>query len=243
MQVRVLLFGILQEIAGLRQESLELPANAKVADVLEHYRARSPRFEPYLASLATSINQSFASRDAVLKEGDEVGLLPPVSGGTTSTSVTSSATPVPVRARLTREVIDPQAILNSIKQPSDGAVTVFDGIVRDNSRGRRTLFLDYDAYETMALLEMEKLIEEALRRFPIREARIVHRLGHLEIGESSVLIAVASAHRTAAFEACRWIIDTLKRTVPIWKKEHFEDGAVWADGEPFPPAITGGAGK
>ena len=140
MQVRVLLFGILQEIAGLRQESLELPANAKVADVLEHYRARSPRLESYLPSLATSINQSFASRDAALKEGDEVGLLPPVSGGTASTNVTSSATPVPVRARLTREVIDPQSILNSIKQSSDGAVTVFDGIVRDNGRAAAPCF-------------------------------------------------------------------------------------------------------
>jgi molybdopterin synthase catalytic subunit/molybdopterin converting factor small subunit len=243
MQVRVLLFGILQDIAGLRQESLELPVNAKVADVLEHYRAQSPRFEPYLASLATSLNQSFASRDTALNDGDEVGLLPPVSGGNRSTSVSPSETPVQPRARLTREVIDPQPILSSIKQPSDGAVTVFDGIVRDNSRGRRTLFLDYEAYEAMALLEMEKLIEEALRRFPIREARIVHRLGRLEIGESSVLIAVASAHRAAAFDACRWIIDTLKRTVPIWKKEHFEDGAVWADGEPFPPAIAGGTGE
>ena len=99
--------------------------------------------------------------------------------------------------------------------------------------------MDYEAYEEMALRQMEELIAEALQKFAVRDARIVHRLGRIEIGESSVFIAVASAHRAAAFDACRWLIDTLKRTVPIWKKEYFEDGAVWADGEPFPAEITG----
>ena len=116
-------------------------------------------------------------------------------------------------------------------------MAVFDGIVRDNSRGRRTLYLDYTAYEPMALRQMEQLAQQALGRFAIRDVRIVHRLGRLQIGESSVYIAVASAHRAAAFDACRWLIDTLKTTVPIWKKEYFQDGAVWADGEPFPPEI------
>jgi len=111
-------------------------------------------------------------------------------------------------------------------------------VVRNQTRGRRTLYLDYEAYEEMALKEMESLAAQALERFQIRDAVLVHRLGRLEIGETSVLIAVASAHRAAAFDACRWLIDTLKRTVPIWKKEHFEDGAVWADGEPFPPEIS-----
>jgi molybdopterin synthase catalytic subunit len=116
-------------------------------------------------------------------------------------------------------------------------VLVFEGIVRDNSRGRATLYLDYEAYEPMALKQMEALIAEALEKFAIREAVIVHRLGRLQIGEASVAIIVVSAHRAAAFEACRWLIDRLKRVVPIWKKEYFEDGAVWADGEPFPDAI------
>ena len=114
---------------------------------------------------------------------------------------------------------------------------VFEGVVRDNTRGRRTLYLDYEAYEEMALKQMDALVEQALQQFPIRDVAMVHRLGRLEIGESSVLIVVASAHRAAAFDACRWLIDTLKRTVPIWKKEYFEDGAVWADGERFPDGI------
>jgi molybdopterin synthase catalytic subunit len=110
-------------------------------------------------------------------------------------------------------------------------------VVRNNTRGRRTLYLDYESYEGMALKQMESLAEQAKSRFQIREVALVHRLGRLEIGETSVLIVVASGHRGAAFEACRWLIDTLKRTVPIWKKEHFEDGAVWADGEPFPAEV------
>ena len=115
---------------------------------------------------------------------------------------------------------------------------VFDGIVRNNSRGRRTLHLFYEAYAEMALAQMKQLAAQALADFPIRDLAIVHRLGRLDIGETSVVIAVASAHRAAAFDACRWLIDTLKQTVPIWKKEFFEDGAVWAQGEPFPPELT-----
>ena len=120
---------------------------------------------------------------------------------------------------------------------------VFEGIVRDNSRGRRTLYLDYEAYEEMALKQMEELAGRALSRFKIRDVAIIHRIGRLEIGETSVLIVVASAHRAAAFDASRWLIDTLKRTVPIWKKEYFEDGAVWADGEPFPPEVSRAEGS
>ena len=130
------------------------------------------------------------------------------------------------------------AIVAGVKAGSDGAVCVFDGIVRDNTRGRRTLYLDYEAYREMALEQMRGLAEEARTRFGVREVAMVHRLGRLGVGETSVLIAVASAHRGAAFEACRWLIDTLKKTVPIWKKETFADGAVWAAGEPFPEEIA-----
>ena len=124
--------------------------------------------------------------------------------------------------------------MNDIKQPEDGAAVIFEGIVRNHTRGRRTLYLDYEAYEAMALKQMESLVEEAKSRFAVRDTTIIHRLGRLNIGETSVLIVVAAAHRGAAFEACRWLIDTLKKTVPIWKKEYFEDGAVWAQGE-LPP--------
>jgi len=138
--------------------------------------------------------------------------------------------------------IDSASLLTSIKRPEDGATVVFEGIVRDNTRGRRTLYLDYEAYEEMALKQMEVLAARALADFKIRDVAIVHRLGRLEIGETSVLIVVASAHRAPAFDACRWLIDSLKRSVPIWKKEYFEDGAVWADGEPFPQDIPSAQG-
>lgn len=130
--------------------------------------------------------------------------------------------------------------MEGIKAGADGAVCAFDGIVRDNTRGRRTLHLDYEAYEEMALEQMRGLAAEAVSRFGIRDVVLVHRLGRLAVGETSVFIVVASAHRGVAFDACRWMIDTLKKTVPIWKKEQFEDGAVWADGEPFPEAIVPG---
>ena len=135
---------------------------------------------------------------------------------------------------IVREPIDIRQIKEELEHPEDGAAILFEGVVRNNTRGRRTLYLDYEAYEGMALNEMEKLAQVALERFKVRDVCLVHRLGRLEIGETSVVIGVGSAHRAAAFDACRWLIDTLKKTVPIWKKEHFEDGAVWADGEPFP---------
>jgi len=146
-------------------------------------------------------------------------------------------------AAIVREQIDTQAVLEGIKRPEDGATAVFEGIVRNHTRSRQTLYLDYEAYEEMAIKQLELLAQEAQQKFAVREIALVHRLGRLEIGETSVLIAVASAHRGPAFEACRWLIDTLKKTVPIWKKEYFIDGAVWADGEPFPPEIPGAEGS
>jgi molybdopterin synthase catalytic subunit len=133
--------------------------------------------------------------------------------------------------------IDTAAVMAEVKAGADGAVCCFDGIVRNNTRGRQTLYLVYDAYREMALEQMRALADEAVAKFGVRDVALLHRLGRLEIGETSVLIAVASAHRGAAFEACRWLIDTLKKTVPIWKKEYFVDGAVWADGEGFPEEL------
>src|SRR5882757_4757885 len=142
-----------------------------------------------------------------------------------------------MRVEITDAVIPAAEIVAGIKAGSDGAVCVFDGIVRDNSRGRKTLHLDYEAYREMALEQMRGLAGEAVTKFGVRDVAVVHRLGRLLVGETSVLVVVASAHRGAAFDACRWLIDTLKKTVPIWKKEQFVDGAVWADGEPFPSDI------
>ncbi len=132
----------------------------------------------------------------------------------------------------------PDKIVAEAKRGEDGAVAVFDGIVRNHSRGRQTLYLDYEAYEEMALKQMNGLGHEARKKFGVRQVTLVHRLGRLAIGDTSVLIVVASAHRAQAFDACRWLIDTLKKTVPIWKRETFVDGAVWADGEPFPAGIA-----
>jgi len=142
-----------------------------------------------------------------------------------------------MRVEITDAVIPAAEIVAGIKAGSDGAVCVFDGIVRDNSRGRKTLHLDYEAYREMALEQMRALSAEAVAKFGVRDVTLVHRLGRLLVGETSVLVVVASAHRGAAFDACRWLIDTLKKTVPIWKKEQFVDGAIWADGEPFPSDI------
>lgn len=145
-----------------------------------------------------------------------------------------------MKVEIVDDVISSEAVLAEIKAGSDGAVCVFDGIVRDNTRGRRTLHLDYEAYREMALDQMHALASDALAKFAVRDVAILHRLGRLLVGETSVLIVVASAHRGAAFDACRWIIDTLKKTVPIWKKEQFVDGALWADGEPFPEDLVAG---
>jgi len=233
MRVRVLFFGMLKDLAGRGSDLLVLPEHATLGDVFIHYEEITPRLGELAASIAISINQEFASPDSKLKEGDEIAFLPPVSGG--STNHESDMGRGAHSSSIVREKIDTESVLSKLKQPADGAAVVFEGVVRDNTRGRRTLYLDYEAYEEMALKQMDALAEQALQQFPIRDIAIVHRLGRLEIGGTSVLIAVASAHRVAAFDACRWLIDTLKRTVPIWKKEYFEDGAVWADGE-LPPA-------
>lgn len=231
MRVQVLFFGMLREIAGKPADELELPEGASVRDVIRYYGSQIPRLEQCLASLAFAVNQHYAGPETKLNDHDEVALLPPVSGGA------MAAEQCEKHSRITREPIDTQQTLNRLKRGNDGAALVFEGVVRNQTRGRRTLYLDYEAYEPMALEEMDALAEQALINFQIRDVAIVHRLGRLQIGETSVLIAVASAHRAAAFEACRWLIDTLKRKVPIWKKEYFEDGAVWADGEPFPDEI------
>ncbi len=232
MQVRVLPFGILKDWLGA--STLELPEGATVAALLDQLASgRAPVPPSTWSSIAVSVNHEYAQPAHVLSDGDEVGLLPPVSGG-------SGAEPEPDfgRIAIVRDAIDTEKLVTAAKRGSDGAVIIFDGIVRDNTRGRQTLHLDYEAYEEMALKQMQELAAEARKRFGVRHVSLVHRLGRLLVGETSVLIVVASAHRAQAYEASRWLIDTLKKTVPIWKKETFVDGAVWADGEPFPEDIA-----
>jgi molybdopterin synthase catalytic subunit/molybdopterin converting factor small subunit len=232
MRVRVLFFGLLTDVVSRREEEVDLKEGARISDLIGHYTAAFPQLRPLLPSVAVSVNREYAPASTVLRDQDEVALLPPVSGG--SGSVRAEA----ARVEIVRHKIDVQPIADALKHASDGACAVFEGIVRNHTRGRRTLYLDYEAYEEMALKQMGELREQALQKFAVRDMALVHRLGRLQIGETSVLIVVASAHRAAAFEACRWLIDTLKKTVPIWKKEYFEDGAVWADGDPFPPEIS-----
>jgi len=137
--------------------------------------------------------------------------------------------------QLVREPINVAALARQVRAPKDGATVTFDGFVRNQSHDRPTLYLDYEAYESMAVAKMQEIGAQIHEKYRIHCVAMVHRLGRLEIGETSVFIAISAPHRAAAFEACRFAIDTLKRTVPIWKKEYFEDGAVWADGE-LPPA-------
>jgi len=239
MRVRVLPFGVSRDWLGAAESTVELPEGACVADLLELVTAHVAGRGDLLRGIAVSVNAEYATAGHVLQEGDEVGLLPPVSGGTTRPAkISDECMGEPTVIALTRERIDAEKLVAAAKKGEDGAVVVFDGIVRDNTRGRRTLHLDYEAYEEMALKQMKGLAEQTLEKFGVRQVVVVHRLGRLEVGETSVLIVVASAHRGAAFEACRWVIDTLKKTVPIWKKETFVDGAVWADGEPFPAGLA-----
>ena len=231
MNVRVLFFGLLKDTFQQDARSVEMPAGSTVGDLLGACLQTVPHSAIW-SSLAVAVNQEYAGHAHLLHEGDEIALLPPVSGGLANAAGKPGLILPP--ATLTREVIDRDAVIASLRAGEDGALVVFDGVVRNNTRGRRTLYLDYTSYETMALLEMNRLVEEARQKFAVREIAVRHRLGRLEIGETSVLIIVASAHRGAAFDACRWMIDSLKKTVPIWKKEVFVDGAVWSDGEPFP---------
>jgi molybdopterin synthase catalytic subunit len=235
MRVQLLPFGIFKDF--LEAGPFEVPGEATVGDLLDMLRVEmreNSRVSDLLPRIAVSVNAEYSEASQTLHEGDQVGLLPPVSGGNIDAAER-------VVTYLTRERIDAQALVEQMKQGSDGAVTVFDGIVRDNTRGRRTLYLDYEAYEEMAEKQIVELAVQAQEKFGVRGVTLVHRLGRLEIGETSVLIVVASAHRAAAFDACRWLIDTLKKTVPIWKKETFADGAVWADGEPFPTELIAGS--
>ncbi|HWZ54140.1 MAG TPA: molybdenum cofactor biosynthesis protein MoaE, partial [Candidatus Acidoferrales bacterium] len=227
MRVRVLFFGQLKEIVGVAQEEAELSDGARVEDLFERYGRRFPKLAEFRPSIAASINQEYALWTASLSTGDEVAFLPPVSGGQQAPAVEDIF-------QLVRQPIRPLELAESLKASEDGALVIFDGFVRNNFRGKKTLYLEYEAYESMAYAKMREIGAQIREKFSIHRLAIVHRLGRLEIGETSVWIAVSSPHRAAAFDACRYAIDSLKRSVPIWKKEYFAGGAVWAEGEPHP---------
>ncbi len=221
MRVRVLFFGALKEIAGRAEEDLEIATGATLEDVFRIYAERHETLQERRSSTLFARNREFARGDAVLADGDEVAFLPPVSGGSDDGHL----------FRITRERIDARRLAEALQRPEDGAVVVFEGVVRNNSQGRATTYLEYECYEEMARARMEQIGREIAGQFAIGRIGMIHRLGRLEIGEASVAVIATAPHRKPAFDAAFEGINRLKREVPIWKKEHFADGAVWVDGE------------
>ena len=220
MKIKVLFFGLTRDLTGFNQEQVYLPDDGNLDSLWRQYENRFPRLRELRSSLLAVVNEEVVERSCPLRDGDEVAFMPPVSGGISEDFY-----------RITREVIQTEELGRQLKASEDGAVVTFEGIVRNHSRGRRTLYLEYDAYEPMAIRKMEEIGQEIKRTYAIDHVGMIHRLGRLEIGETSVAIIVTSAHRRAAFEACQYAIGRLKQIVPIWKKEYFEDGAVWAESE------------
>ena len=236
--VRVLFFGAAREITGRDEVSFNLSAPATSLSALEEILTSYPQLRPFGASLLLAVNQDYARGEVPVHSGDELAIFPPVSGGA---GEAGAETKKPAESEkdffeLTTDAIDVGLVSRRIVPPECGATVTLDGYVREWTRGRRTLYLVYEAYQPMALSEMTRLGQEVHLKFEIAHIGIVHRIGRLEIGETSVAIAVSAPHRRAAFEACEWAIRELKRTVPIWKKEFYEDGEVWVEGEGAPEA-------
>jgi MoaE-MoaD fusion protein len=237
-RVRVLFFGAAREAAA-DELTLALPAGTTARAAFERLLAEYPALGRFGSSLLVAVNQEYArDLEVRLGDGDELALFPPVSGGGETRAGEEEG-----RAQdffeLTTEAVDVGAVARRVVPRRCGATVTLDGYAREWTRGRRTLHLVYEAYAPMALAEMRRLGDEAHRRFPIEHIGIVHRTGRTEIGETSVVISVSAPHRRAAFEACEWAIRELKRTVPIWKKEFFEDGEVWVEGEFAPEQPRG----
>jgi molybdopterin synthase catalytic subunit len=220
--VTVLLFGQAREFVGRSSIEIGVDEPATVDGAFSILRSRFPKLGQMERSLLFAVNEEYADRSRKLGDGDQLAVLPPVSGG---------ELPSDDVFEVTREPIDIMGLRAPLLSGESGAVVVFDGVARDNTKGRRTLYLEYEGYTEMALKTLEQIGREVHERWQISRIGIIHRLGRIEISESSVVIIVASPHRKSAFEACHYAIDRLKKIVPIWKKEYFEDGAVWVEGE------------
>jgi MoaE-MoaD fusion protein len=229
MNVRLLFFASLKDIVGARELRFDLPADATVSDLLSRLEVSYPRLKDYRQVVLTAINEEYVGKTARIADGDEVAIFPPVSGGAIETAA-GILSREGEYYQITREPIDAQAISRRMLRNADGAICVFEGVVRDHSKGKRTLYLEYEGYESMALKKLEEIGIFVRQAWDIGTIAIVHRLGHMEIGETSVAVIVTSSHRRAAFDACHYAIDKLKKVVPIWKKEFFEDGEVWVEG-------------
>ena len=215
---------------GLREDSVEIPDGSRLGSVFEHYAGHFPKLREMSASLVLALNQSFSEPGAPLSEGDEVAFLPPVSGGS-GVFTQQIDDPAGHFFAITREPIDSLSLVHRLQRGEDGAVVTFEGIARNNTKGRLTRYLEYECYEAMAIKMMAQIGCEIAHGFAIGRIGMIHRLGRIEIGEASVVVVAAAPHRKAAFEASLEGINRLKRLVPIWKKEYFADGEVWVDGE------------
>jgi len=229
-RVKVLFFGMLRDIVGRAEEQIELDEGARLESVFERYAREFPRLKDLTSSIVLALNQQFCERSEAVRDGDEIAFLPPVSGGTGQYTHQLSD-PDGYFFALTRQPIDTQSLGRQILRGEDGALVNFEGVVRNNTRGRATQFLDYECYEGMAVKMMAEIGRELARSYPIGRIAMVHRLGRMQIGETSVAVIVTAPHRKPAFEAALEGINRLKRIVPIWKKEHFADGEVWVEGE------------
>jgi len=215
MKVRVLFFGAARDVVDATQLELSLDDPATVASAFQTLVARFSELERFGRSLLFAVNQEYATPDTLLRENDELAVFPPVSGGSHDFF------------ELTTQPIDVGDVARRVVLPECGATVTLDGYAREWTKGKRTLYLVYEAYDAMAVAEMQRLGAEAHEQFKIAHIGIVHRTGRIEIGETSVVIAVSAPHRRAAFQACEWAIKELKRTVPIWKKEVYENGEDW----------------
>jgi molybdopterin converting factor subunit 1 len=215
----VKLFGAVRERVGEKLLSLSLPDGTSVADLRARLASEHAVFDEFGDRLAVSVNFEIADSDATLSDGDEVAFLPPVSGGSGNCT-------------LSEQPLDVSAVIARVSGPGMGGLVTFIGAVRDNARGREIRHLEYESYPEMAEREMQKVADGAAERWLGVKVAIAHRAGHLEIGDLAVVIAAAAPHRGEAFEACRYAIDTLKQTVPIWKKEVATDGEYWVDDRP-----------
>lgn len=248
--VKVLFFGAARDAVGMDEADLVLQGTPTAATAFAALLKKFPGLARFGRSLLLAVNQEYAHDERLVNNGDELALFPPVSGGSSDAEVadsgtantgtagvspasTSNATETHDFFELTTKPIDVGSVARRVVLPECGATVTLDGYARRWTRGRRTLHLVYEVYAPMALRELQRLGREAHLRFEIAHLGIVHRIGRLEIGETSVVIAVSAPHRRAAFEACEWTIRELKRTVPIWKKEIFEDGELWVEGETF----------
>jgi len=225
-QVRVLFFGAARDAVGAHELQLTLRNPATTSSAFEELLKKFPALEKFGRSLLIAVNQEYARADVKINRGDELAIFPPVSGGAQLREPATSRD----FFELTDLPIDVGAVARRVVLPECGATVTLDGYAREWTKGRRTLHLVYEAYPPMAISEMEKLGQEAHEKFEIAHIGIVHRTGRLEIGETSVVIAVSAPHRAAAFAACEWAIRELKQTVPIWKKEVFEDCEEWVKG-------------